>query len=206
MQGATVLASLLVLLLLLPFGNCDYISGQVIVKYKATGGSRSSAAPEPALLQLQPGEDVEMALKRLQSDPRVEWVEPNYLVAGTQSNSWASPGEIANWGLTKISAQTAWSMVNSTASAKVCIIDSGTDCRHPDLQKNCLDGYNVLTNKRGIQAAMDDNGHGTQVAGVVAASYGNAGIVGVAPNVGICKYQCLSEIEQIPASESDVNH
>ncbi|MBW3114353.1 S8 family serine peptidase [Bacillus sp. MCCB 382] len=65
---------------------------------------------------------------------------------------------------------------------KVAVLDTGIDRTHPDLKiaggtcvlkANCTDGY------------QDDNGHGTHVAGIIAAQNNNIGIVGVAPDVSL---------------------
>ena len=62
---------------------------------------------------------------------------------------------------------------------KVCIIDSGYELAHEDLSGNMVDG----TNDSGTgNWYTDENGHGTHVAGTVAAFNNNVGVVGVAPN------------------------
>jgi len=81
--------------------------------------------------------------------------------------------------LETIDASDAWDAIGTLAPVDICIIDSGTDCNHPDLKDNCADGFNVLTGMKGIIASSDDNGHGTRVAGMVAASNDNTGVVGV---------------------------
>lgn len=66
---------------------------------------------------------------------------------------------------------------NTTASAGVCVIDSGTDYLHPDLGTNIVKGWDFVNNDAD---PMDDNGHGTHVAGVIAAKKNNGeGIVGI---------------------------
>ncbi len=62
---------------------------------------------------------------------------------------------------------------------KVCIIDSGYELAHEDLAGNLVDG----TNDSGTGLwYTDEHGHGTHVAGTVAAYNNNVGVVGVAPN------------------------
>ena len=172
----------------------DYIEGEVVVKYKkhaSSGGPRVARPAGPALVQLIGGESVEAALVRLSNDPQVEFVEPNYVVKATETDTRAASSDTENWGFVKVGAEDAADLIPGTpATAKICIIDSGTDCRHPDLKDNCFDGYNMLIGKKGVQAAQDDNGHGTQVAGVAAAAANSAGTVGVAPKAAIysCKF------------------
>lgn len=64
--------------------------------------------------------------------------------------------------------------------AVIAIIDTGCDLNHPDLRENII-GYYNSTDVSNEKDAMDKNGHGTFVAGVIAARDNNIGIVGVAP-------------------------
>ncbi len=65
----------------------------------------------------------------------------------------------------------------------VAVVDTGVDLKHPDLAGRLVEGANILDSK---QAPQDDNGHGTAVAGVIAALTGNGeGIAGIAPNARI---------------------
>jgi len=87
------------------------------------------------------------------------------------------------WGLQRISAQTAWDTTTGSASVVVAVVDTGVDIGHPDLQGHLVDGHNFVREDRPPQ---DDNGHGTDVAGTIAASLNNSfGIAGVAPSVSI---------------------
>jgi len=65
------------------------------------------------------------------------------------------------------------------ADRKVCIIDSGIDRSHEDLQGIAMDGVNLT--KSG-QWFTDENSHGTHVAGTIAAVDNTVGVVGVLPH------------------------
>ncbi len=66
---------------------------------------------------------------------------------------------------------------NTTASANVCVIDTGVDYKHPDLQGKIIKGYDFVN---ADTDPMDDNGHGTHVAGIIAAVPNNKqGIAGI---------------------------
>ena len=71
---------------------------------------------------------------------------------------------------------------------KVCVIDSGVDYNHPELAANYLSGYDFVNDD---SDPLDDNGHGTHVAGTIAAALNGASIVGVAPQVKILAYKIL---------------
>src|SRR5439155_6411063 len=94
------------------------------------------------------------------------------------------------WGLQRIGAQTAWDTTTGSGSVVVAVVDTGVDLGHPDLQGHLVDGHNFVRKDRPPQ---DDNGHGTHVAGTIAATLNNnIGIVGVAPGVSIMPIKALS--------------
>lgn len=61
---------------------------------------------------------------------------------------------------------------------RVGVIDTGADFSHPDLRHSLARGINLLNR---ISLPYDDNGHGTHIAGTIAASGGSQGMMGVAP-------------------------
>ncbi|MCG7410722.1 S8 family peptidase [Paenibacillus sp. ACRRX] len=81
------------------------------------------------------------------------------------------------WGVRQVKAPQAWS---STTGHRVLIgvIDTGADYKHPDLRHSLLSGINLV--HRGLPP-RDDNGHGTHIAGTIAASNQMYGIIGIAP-------------------------
>ena len=86
------------------------------------------------------------------------------------------PAETLPWGVDRIDADLAW--VDSTGSAvKVAILDTGIDIGHPDLSVNIDGGTNIINPRKSYK---DDNGHGTHVAGIVAAVDNEIGVIGVA--------------------------
>jgi len=83
------------------------------------------------------------------------------------------------WALRKIQADWAWNTTKGNSSVIVAVIDTGIDYNHPDLKSNYVPlGYNWVNNNN---VTLDDNGHGTHVAGIIAAVLNNAvGIAGIA--------------------------
>ncbi len=85
------------------------------------------------------------------------------------------PSLFINWGWQWIGADIVWP--NTTASAGVCELDTGVDYTHPDLSAKIIKGKDFVN---ADLDPKDDNGHGTHVAGIIAASMNNAkGIAGV---------------------------
>ncbi len=79
--------------------------------------------------------------------------------------------------LTQIRAPEAWDVVRENTSIIIALIDTGVDLDHPDLKDSVIDGVNLITPG---QLPEDDHGHGTNVAGVVAATGNNGtGITGL---------------------------
>ncbi|NJJ42381.1 S8 family peptidase [Paenibacillus apii] len=81
------------------------------------------------------------------------------------------------WGVRAIHAPQAWSR-STGVHIKIGVIDTGADFLHPDLKSSLAAGVNLL--HRGM-LPIDDNGHGTHIAGTLAASGGTRGMMGVAP-------------------------
>jgi subtilisin family serine protease len=104
----------------------------------------------------------------------------------------ADPMYRKQWGLTKIHAPAAWNIeVGETRSVTVAVIDTGVDVNHPDLKQKLLSGFNSVANSTDVQ---DDHGHGTHVAGIIAASTNNAvGIAGVSWGARILPIKSLDK-------------
>jgi len=80
-----------------------------------------------------------------------------------------------DWGVARIGADKVWDK-GTGSGVKIGIIDTGIQKDHPDLAGNIITGYDFVNNDND---ANDDNGHGTHVAGIAAASSNNLGVVGV---------------------------
>lgn len=98
------------------------------------------------------------------------------------------PEETTAWGVDRIDADLAWDKSTGTG-VKVAIIDSGIDKDHLDLTANIQDGYNAINPKKSWD---DDYGHGTHVAGIVAAVDNEIGVIGTAPNVWLYAVKVLN--------------
>jgi serine protease len=127
------------------------------------------------------GEDV---LKRLQANPLVATVEidtPRYpLSQQVQTNMVPRElqfgSQVIPDGVSAIQAPQVWERGFRGAGVKVCVIDTGIDATHEEFDIDHLDGTSITD-----QWFEDATGHGTFVAGIIAARDNNRGIVGVAP-------------------------
>jgi len=121
-------------------------------------------------------------------------VERHALVDGslrTMTNgSVYSSTQTVPYGVTMIHAPELWPLTKGAGPINVAILDTGTDTKHPDLAANFAGGYNTFTN---TNDPTDDNGHGTHVAGTIAAVDNNIGVVGVAPEVRVWSVKVLDK-------------
>lgn len=100
-----------------------------------------------------------------------------------------TPGQTLPWGIDRIDAEQVWS-TTSGKLVKVGIIDTGIDLAHPDLKDNIKGGVNTINPYKSYN---DDNGHGTHVAGIIAALNNSFGVVGVGPEIDLYAIKALDK-------------
>jgi subtilisin family serine protease len=124
--------------------------------------------------------------RQLEAEPAVVSVEPDRLVQASASVPLASGEPTPPAGVRRIGAASS-STVREASSANVAVIDTGIHLTHPDL--NAAAGKNCVNTSA---APQDDNGHGTHVAGTIAAKNDGAGVVGVAPGTKVYAAKVLN--------------
>lgn len=91
----------------------------------------------------------------------------------------------AQWGLKDIDVEVAWQRGAFGRGALVAVLDTGLDLRHPDLLASATMGIDLIEELSGspdCPGAQDEVGHGTALAGIIAAGTNNGiGIAGIAP-------------------------
>lgn len=159
-------------------------------------------------VEVGPGQEAATVAEGLRGQPGVEFAEPNFLVARAQvtpndarfPEQWVlrNTGQAGGVPGSDIGAARAWGSTTGSQSAVVAVVDSGVDFTHPDLRGNQWsnarekengkdDDYNGYVNDLNgwdwvadSGVVHDENGHGTAVAGVIAAQGNNGeGISGV---------------------------
>ena len=93
----------------------------------------------------------------------------------------------APWGVDRIDADLVWGTTTGEA-VRVAIVDTGIDATHPDLDANVVGGYSAVDY---TASWADDDGHGTHVAGTVAAESDGNGVVGAAPDADLLGVKVL---------------
>jgi len=120
----------------------------------------------------------------LKDDPQVASVTADRPIEAFDTAPLA-PGETVPSGISRIEAASAETSQESPGGA-VAVIDTGIDLTNPDL--NAVEGTNCITPGA---SAQDDHGHGTHVAGTIAAGNGGSGVVGVAPGAKLYAVKVL---------------
>ena len=87
--------------------------------------------------------NVETLISDLSGDPNVEYAEPDYVVYATKIPNDPSFGNL--WGLSKISAPSAWDLSTGSPSNIAGVIDTGIDYTHPDLAANVWSAPSAYT-------------------------------------------------------------
>jgi len=83
----------------------------------------------------------------------------------------------SQWGLRRIGLPGAWDRTRGEAGVVVAVLDTGVDPNHPDLRGAVLPGIDVVGDTTNT---ADPQGHGTSVAGIIAARSNNAaGVAGI---------------------------
>ena len=129
----------------------------------------------------------------LRQDKRVRYVEEDRIIAlaPPPGRGWNRDGgnggaEVTPYGINRVGGAAIYA-----GSNVAWIIDTGIDLTHPDLNVQSTRGFSVF--KTGIDAQLnDDYGHGTHVAGTVAAIDNEIGVVGVAAGAPVIPVKVLN--------------
>jgi subtilisin family serine protease len=138
-------------------------------QFKFTAKFRYGSAVKGFAANLTPAEvDV------IAADPAVAYAVPDTTFSATGMVPLAS-GETLPVDIRRVGAATT-AQVHAGSGVGVAVLDTGIDLANRDL--NATTAVNCIQSGA---SAQDDNGHGTNVAGIIAAADQGAGVVGVAP-------------------------
>ncbi|MBA2514118.1 MAG: S8 family serine peptidase, partial [Solirubrobacterales bacterium] len=195
---------ILCLLLLAPPATAaaaDFAPGRVVVGFEpgTDAGERADvrADADATLLSTVSGPkeqvlnidgDPERVAAALEQRPEVSFAEPDFVVRA----QWMPNDDLLNvqWGLAQTSTPRAWDGGARGAGVLVGVVDTGVAFGHPDLGRLDTRGYDFANRD---SDPTDDNGHGTSVTGVIAATANNGiGVAGVAPEASVLAAKALA--------------
>ncbi len=178
-----------------------YIPGQLIVRMRGTARLEAkgvdalrmfrrrftslniSAArailPETYRLDVAAGSELEALARQVSADPSVAYAQPNYIRHAFRAVN--DPLSTFQYALSRVNAYAAWDITTGSSNVTIAVVDSGVNAGHADLAGRVLPGHDFVNDD---DDANDDVSHGTQGAGIIAASGDNG--QGVA---GMC-WQC----------------
>jgi subtilisin family serine protease len=96
--------------------------------------------------------------------------------------------QLIGWQIKEFGIESKWSK-SQGENVTIGVIDTGCDINHKDIKDNIVQGINIIDPSKD---PIDDNGHGSHVAGTIAASNNGLGIVGVAPKAKIAPIKALN--------------
>ena len=121
------------------------------------------------------------ALAALHREPQVSYAGRDHVAQAT-----LTPNDLyfptLSWAWANGNFPAAWNLTSGSASVIVAVVDTGVQADNPDLQGSVLPGYNFVA---GNTDTTDDFGHGTEVAGTIAAHGNN--VIGVAGACWSCQ-------------------
>ena len=171
-------------------------SGSVLVKFKdgttqsvrdralsSRHATAAGAVGDTGYVKVKPSGDPAGLVAALRTDPSVAAVTLDYprrTTAIPNDPGWGPGPQTQAQYLTTVRLPQAWDRITNASSQIVAIIDTGVDATHEDLVGHTVPGFNVVAPGT---APTDTDGHGTFVAGIVAANTNNGiGVAGVTWN------------------------
>jgi subtilisin family serine protease len=130
-------------------------------------------------------------LSELVNDPNIAYVERNISFQMADQNfskaTSAVPAEQSQWNFQAVQPVTMWDAGFTGSNIKVAVVDSGVYAHRELSIAGGISTVNYTSNY------TDDNGHGTHVAGIIAARNDGEGLVGVAPDVQLYAVKALNQ-------------
>lgn len=132
----------------------------------------------------------EATLGRIRKDPNVAYIEQDRVV--TFAPPWSgggggsTTGQETPYGITRVRGG-----ANYTGSNVAWVIDTGISLNHEDLKVDAKRGFNAFTSGRDAKSLDDGNGHGSHVAGTIAALNNTVGVIGVAAGATVVPVKVL---------------
>jgi len=154
------------------------LKGEILNVYSKTlSGAALKLSPEGAEA-LRNREEIAY----VEEDKFVTYAPPSWAGGGDDTSS----GEEVPYGITRVNGG-----VSYTGSNVAWVVDTGIDLDHEDLNVDASRGFNAFTSGKDGKSLDDGNGHGSHVAGTIAALDNEVGVVGVAAGASVIPVKVL---------------
>ncbi|OEF99271.1 hypothetical protein BHF71_09335 [Vulcanibacillus modesticaldus] len=178
-------------------GISHYINNEVVIKFKKSASERYirnllsnydlkiKKRRDHTIIAYSTSKSTKTIIKLLEDNYNslIEYVEPHfiYLTNEINDNTNLIPNDNLyldyQWNLPLIYTELGWKKTRGAEDVIIAVIDTGVDLNHPEFSGRLIDGYNVIEPSL---PPMDDDGHGTHVAGIISANTNNnQGIAGI---------------------------
>jgi len=189
----------------------EIMAGEIVLKYKENTAQEEILKIEnnynikkvreissiKVFLYTSPEENVLKIIESLKKEKSILYVEPNF-----SQKTYANlndPSLYQQWYLEKIKFSEARALKLFSWSTQVAVIDTGVNKFHSDLGRCLYIGYekDFVDNDDDANDESDGVGHGTAVAGIIAATQNNAlGIAGISEKAQIMSLRTANQIGQ----------
>ncbi len=183
-----------------------FVADQIVVRFSETLNNKAIGqilraysleqvhAIEPLhalVLRTRPGQAL-TTIQALRQRPDVRYAEPNYVVeAGLTPNDPDYSDVNLVYAPQVINAENAWNVTTGDPNLIVAVLDTGISQTHPEFSGRLVFPYDFVNND---SDPADDEGHGTHVAGIIAAAMNNnQGNTGISPSVKIMPLKVLDQ-------------
>ena len=126
----------------------------------------------------------------LRRNKDIAYVEQDRVITlappGGNGEVTASAAQQTPYGITRVNGVSSY-----TGTGVAWVIDTGIDLDHEDLNVDASRGFNAFTRGRDSKTLDDGNGHGSHVAGTIAALNNSVGVIGVAPGATVIPVKVL---------------
>jgi subtilisin family serine protease len=161
----------------------------LLKKYEITGEIEEvyETALQGFTVKMAPGQAKKLAL-----DSDIDNIEADQVIAlspielNGKSDQITQMAQTIPWGIARVGGPGDGTQ---PIIGKAWIIDTGVDYTHPDLKVNTTLAKSFVS---GTKSANDDNGHGSHVAGIIAAKNNSVGVVGVAAGATVIPVKVLN--------------
>ena len=157
----------------------------LLKKYEVTGEIEEvyETALQGFTVKMAPGQ-----AKKMGADLNVKYIEADQIITLSPIKFTRKPAPVPvaqkiPWGITRVGGVAVFNGTNTA-----WVIDTGIDLDHPDLNVDATRSKTFVSSK----SADDDNGHGSHVAGTIAAKDNTLGVVGVAPGAKLVAVKVLT--------------